>query len=45
VEMQLKQDLTEWMILERDFIPLQFPPQKNNNNNKKRFLLPKGCAG
>ncbi|MDR1492332.1 MAG: sulfatase [Planctomycetaceae bacterium] len=35
VETQLKQDLTEWMILERDFIPLPFPPQKKNNNNKR----------
>ncbi|MDR1141822.1 MAG: DUF4976 domain-containing protein, partial [Planctomycetaceae bacterium] len=35
IETQLKQDLTEWMILERDFIPLPFQQQKNNNNNKR----------
>ncbi|MDR0610662.1 MAG: sulfatase [Planctomycetaceae bacterium] len=35
IETQLKQDLTEWMILERDFIPLPFLPPKNNNNNRR----------
>ncbi|MDR1960525.1 MAG: hypothetical protein LBQ54_16055, partial [Planctomycetaceae bacterium] len=34
IETQLKQDLTEWMILERDFIPLPFQQQRNNQNNK-----------
>ncbi|MDR2440241.1 MAG: sulfatase [Planctomycetaceae bacterium] len=36
IETQLKQDLTEWMILERDFVPLPFLQQKNNNNNNRR---------
>jgi arylsulfatase A-like enzyme len=35
IETQLKQDLTEWMILERDFIPLPFIQPKNNNNRQR----------
>jgi arylsulfatase A-like enzyme len=48
VETQLKQDLTEWMILERDFIPLPSPPQKNkknNNNRNQNNIVPETTPG